>query len=140
VSNIAQPPATPSTDDTTGHVKFIESALATEGGYLRIGRGGFSLHFAGGARLSGYDCETIKAECIGAGLPVIDSREAPFEKVARLAICGPLIAVDRAPDPRPYNPLSYAPLSYVADTYRAIGAEVVNLPDAATTVAEREPG
>src|SRR5713101_296318 len=53
---------------------YVASALRTEGGHLSIGRGGFILWYAGGARLSGYDCEQIKGCCIAAGLPVIDSR------------------------------------------------------------------
>jgi hypothetical protein len=36
---------------------YIASALRTEGGHLSIGRGGFILYYAGGGRLSGYDCE-----------------------------------------------------------------------------------
>ena len=103
------------------HAQYIASALTAKGGYLRIGCGGFGLYFADGASLHGYDCDTIKAECVAAGLPVIDSREAPFEKVA-------MVAVGRAPDPKPYHALSFAPLSYVAEAYRSIGAEVINLP------------
>ena len=34
---------------------YIASALRTEGGHLSIGRGGFTLYYARGARLSGYD-------------------------------------------------------------------------------------
>ena len=51
---------------------YVASALGTEGGHLSIGRGGFTLYNAHGARLSGYDCEQVKACCIAAGLPVID--------------------------------------------------------------------
>jgi hypothetical protein len=72
---------------------YISRALATEGGHLSIGRGGFSLYFARGAHLSGYDCEPVKAACIAAGLPVIDSRMVDFAAVAQLAIKGPMIAV-----------------------------------------------
>lgn len=66
----------------------VASALGTEGGHLSIGRGGFTLYYAHGARLSGYDCEQIKACCIAAGLPVIDSRMVAFEDVVRLAVVG----------------------------------------------------
>ena len=65
---------------------YITSALQTEGGHLSIGRGGFTLYYARGARLSGYDCESLKACCIAAGLPVIDSRMVAFEDVVRLAV------------------------------------------------------
>jgi len=105
----------------------IVRALATEGGHLSIGRGGFSLYFDRGAHLSGYDCETVKAACIAAGLPVIDSRGVEFAAVARLAINGPMIAVGEPPSPPPYHAFAYAPLALVAAAYRAAGAEVVNL-------------
>jgi hypothetical protein len=106
----------------------IATALATSGGHLSIGRGGFTLHF-GNARLSGYECETIKAEALAAGLPVIDSRTIPFELAAVLAVSGPMVAVNQDPSPRPWHGFAYAPLSFVAAAYRRAGAEVVNIPD-----------
>jgi hypothetical protein len=111
----------------TDYDAYIVRALATAGGHLSIGRGGFSLHFGRGAHLSGYECETVKAACIAAGLPVIDSREVEFAAAARLAINGPMIAVGEPPSPPPYHALAYAPLSLVAAAYRAAGADVVNL-------------
>jgi hypothetical protein len=118
--------------------EYITSALRTEGGHLSIGRGGFTLHYARGARLSGYDCESIKASCIAAGLPVIDSRVVAFEDVARLAVRGPMAAVGEEASPPPYHALSYAPLAVLAAAYRAAGAEVFNIagPDAAGRPAE----
>jgi hypothetical protein len=106
---------------------YIASALRTEGGHLSIGRGGFTLYYAGRARLNGYDCESIKACCIAAGLPVIDSRMVVFEEVVRLAVRGPMVAVGESPSPQPYDALSYAPLATVASAYRAAGAEVFNI-------------
>jgi hypothetical protein len=111
--------------------EYIASALRTEGGHLSIGRDGFTLYFAGGARLSGYDCERVKACCIAAGLPVIDSRMVAFEEVVRLAVRGPMVAVGEAPSPEPYHALSYAPLVAVASAYRSAGAEVFNIGDCA---------
>lgn len=105
----------------------IVRALATPGGHLSIGRGGFTLHYET-ARLSGYDCDTIKAAAIAAGLPVIDSREAPFDAVAQLAVRGPMIAVNQPPSARPWHALAYAPLAAVAAAYRRAGAEVHNIP------------
>lgn len=105
----------------------IAHALATVGGHLAIGRGGFKLWYDWGCRLSGYDVEPMKAACIAAGLPVIDSREVPFEEVCRLAVGGPMIAVGEAPGEPPFRALSYAPLAVVAAAYRAAGAEVLNL-------------
>lgn len=106
---------------------YIARALATVGGHLSIGRGGFGLHFGRGACLSGYESEAVKAACIAAGLPVIDSRRVDFATVARLAIQGPMVAVGAPPSPPPYHAFSYAPLTVVAAAYRAVGAEVWNL-------------
>ena len=106
----------------------IASALGTEGGSLSIGRGGFTLYYAHGARLSGYHCEQVKACCIAAGLPVIDSRLVAFEDVVRLAVRGPMAAVGEEASPPPYHALSYAPLAVLADAYRAAGAQVFKLP------------
>ncbi len=108
---------------------YITSALQTKGGHLSIGRGGFTLHFGHGARLSGYDCESFKACCIAAGLPVIDSRMVAFEDVVRLAVRGPMVAVGEEASPPPYHALSFAPLGVVAQAYWAAGAEVFNIPD-----------
>ena len=66
------------------HAELIAKALATEGGHLSIGRGGFILWYGDGCRLLGYDPEPIKAACIEAGLPVIDSRGVAFDAVAQV--------------------------------------------------------
>ena len=112
------------------HADLIAEALATEGGHLSIGRGGFILWYGDGCRLLGYDPEPIKAACIEAGLPVIDSRGVAFDAVARLVLRGSMIAVGAPPDPPPHGPFSYAPLAAVAAAYCATGAEVLNLPEA----------
>ena len=106
---------------------YIARALATPGGHLGIGRGGFTLHFEH-SRLSGYDCDFIKQVATDAGLPVIDSRMVPFDVAATLAVRGPMIAVNSEPSPRPWHGLAYAPLAAVAAAYRKAGAEVINLP------------
>jgi hypothetical protein len=111
---------------------YIREALTTEGGHLAIGRGGFTLYFARGAYLSGYDCEAIKTACIAARLPVIDSRGLAFEVVCDLAVRGPMVAVGEPANPPPWGAFSYAPLAAVAHAYCAAGAEVWNLPPAAT--------
>ena len=117
---------------------YIASALRTDGGHLSIGRGGFTLYYARGARLSGYDCDEIKACCIAAGLPVIDSRKVAFEDVVHLAIRGPMVAVGEEASPPPYHALSYAPLATIAETYAAAGAEVFNIPQSAAPTAKEE--
>src|SRR5712675_1177512 len=111
---------------------YVTSALQTEGGHLSIGHGGFTLYYARGARLSGYDCESVKACCIAAGLPVIDSRMVAFEDVVRLAVSGPMPAVGEEASPPPYHALSYAPLAVLASAYRAAGAEVFNIAEPVT--------
>jgi hypothetical protein len=110
---------------------YIASALKTEGGHLSLGRGGFVVYFEHGSRLSGYDCDHIKACCIEAGLPVIDSRMVDFDEVVRLSVKGPMVAVGGNADPPPWHALSFAPLHVVANAYRKAGAEVFNLPDTA---------
>jgi hypothetical protein len=105
--------------------EYIARALATPGGHLSIGRGGFALHFDH-SRLSGYDCETVKAKAIASGLAVIDSRMVAFDIVAKLAVNGPMIAVNQ-PATRPWHSLAYAPIEVVAAAYRKAGAEVLNI-------------
>jgi hypothetical protein len=114
-------------NDPNRYDRDISRALATVGGHLSIGRGGFTLHYEN-ARLEGYDCDTVKAAAIRAGLPVIDSRSVPFILVAKLAVKGPMIAVNTLPSPRPWHGLSYAPLAAVAAAYRKVGADVFNIP------------
>ena len=76
----------------------ISRALATEGGHLGIGRGGYTLYYDRGATLSGYDVEPMKAACAPAGLPIIDSRIINFNTVN-----GPMIAVGEVPSPQPWH-------------------------------------
>ena len=80
----------------------------------------------------------MKAECITAGLPVIDSRKKPFVVVWDLAVHGPMIAVgDHVSEPS-YHAFSFAPLAVAAEAYRKAGAEVFNLPPAGAGAAIRE--
>jgi hypothetical protein len=109
------------------HADLIARALRTEGGHLAVGRGGFTLWFDRGCHLSGGDETDILAACHAAGLPVIDSRPVPFERLTTLAVSGPMIAVGEPAGPPPYHGLSYAPLAVVAAAYRAAGAAVFNL-------------
>ena len=116
----------------------IARALATVGGHLKLGRGGATLYYDH-VRLSGCLEEQIKSEAIAAGLPVIDSRQLPFEVAHELAVRGPMIAVGEPPSPPPYHSLSYAPLAVVAEAYRAAGAEVFNVPPAGAAPAGAAP-
>src|SRR3954466_5989275 len=86
------------------------------------------------AGLRAFAPERIRLRCdqevaVAAGLPVIDSRMVPFERAAKLAVSGPLVAVNEPPSPRPWHGLSYAPLQAVAAAYRKAGAEVCNIPE-----------
>ena len=72
----------------TPHADYIAQALATEGGHLNVGRYGATLHFGGDCRLHIHTNE-IKAECVGAGVPVIDSRPVPIEVLADLVMRSP---------------------------------------------------
>ena len=106
---------------------YITSALQTEGGHLSIGRGGYILWFGRGTRFSGHDCEHIKACCIAAGLPVVDSRVVAFEDVVRLAVRGPMVAVGEEASSPPYHRSLSRPLCVLAEAYRAAGAEIFNI-------------
>src|SRR5688500_5096502 len=109
---------TPSEQPIGEYDDVIAKALATEGGHLKIGRGGFTLWFARGSRLRGYDCSVVKAAAIAAGLPVIDDRMVAFDTVAWLAISGSMIAVGELASPEPNDSLSYALLAVIAEAYR----------------------
>lgn len=117
-------------DDDFSYDSYIAQAKTVPGGHLHIGRGGFTL-CGDGSRLSGYDCDRVKALCIAAGLPVIDSRPAPIELVIKLSVSGPMIAVNADPDPHPWHALSYAPIGAVAAAYRRAGAEIHNIEESA---------
>ena len=126
---------------TSDYSAEIDAALATQGGHLSVGRGGFTLHYRNGATLSRFGCEAIEAQCIAAGLPVMDSRCLAFDVVAHLTLAGPLVAVGREPEPAPWHGLAFAPLHVVAARYAAAGAEVSNIPGVETmpTPANRRP-
>lgn len=121
------------------HDDHIAQALTVPGGYLFIGHGGFSLHFARGATLSGYACEEIKSACIAAGLPVIDARHVDYGALLELVFHGPMVAVGHDPDPQPWHALSFAPLEVVAASYAHRGAEVSNLSVTEPSAAECDP-
>ena len=121
-------------DEQAANAELIRQALATPGGHLSIGRYGCTLYYARGCTLSSYDPDRLKAACLAAGLPVIDTRAAPIQHVAALALSGPLVAVGEPPDPEPWHTLTKAPLAYVAALSRAAGAEVRNLPTDGTAI------
>ena len=107
---------------------YVRQALAVEGGHLFLGPNGAVLHFAPGARASGFPCEAIKAACLAAGLPVIDCRAVSFRPLYAVVVEGPMVAVGKPPDPQPWHSLSDAPLAHVAALYHAAGGAVSNVP------------
>jgi len=117
----------------------ISRALAVDGAHLFIGQGGYTLFHQRGTTLSGYDVVPMKAACIVAGLPVIDSHMLPFDTALQLAIHSPMIAVGEPPDAHPWHGWAHAPLHHVAALYHAAGAEVVNLPEVTGTDGETTP-
>ena len=117
----------------------ISRALAVGGAHLFVGPGGYTLLYQPGTTLSGYDVVPMKAACIAAGLPVIDSRMLPFDTALQLAIHSPMIAVGEPPDAQPWHGWAHAPLHHVAALYHAAGAEVVNLPEVTGTGRETAP-
>jgi hypothetical protein len=119
------------------YVALIREALATPGGHLSIGGGGFTLHVAWGRTLTGDLAEPIKRLAIEAGLPVIDDRSLDFDTRWELGVRGPMVAVGHDPSPQPWGSFSHAPLAVIAGAYRAAGAEIHNLPpDIATSSQE----
>ena len=121
----------------TTQASYVRQALTVEGGHLFLGPNGAVLHFAPGARASGFPCEAIKAACLAAGLPVIDCRAVPFRPLYAVVVEGPTVAVGKPPDPGPWHSLSdasaanaarFGELAHVAALYHAAGAEVSNVP------------
>ena len=128
MANIANPDIRKSASSPDReNAEYIARALATEGGHRSIGRGGATLYVERGW-LSGCHEDRIKAEAIAAGLPVIDSRSVPFDRVWDLAVRGPMVAVGEPPTSPPYHAFAYAPLAVVLEAYRAADAEVFNVP------------
>ena len=117
----------------------INRALAVDGGHLFIGAGGFALAHGRGSTLGGHDVAPVKAACVAAGLPVIDSRCLGFEAALHLAIHAPMIAVGEPADPEPWHAMAHAPLRHVAALYHAARAEVLNLPGVTGADAEALP-
>ncbi len=115
----------------------IAAALATKGGHLFVSSGGAIL-YKQDWQLSGCNVPVLKAACIAAGLPVIDSRCIDDEPgLWLLAVDVPMVAVGRDASPAPWKgAVSYAPLQYVAGLYRAAGAEVYNMPEAVAPTTE----
>lgn len=97
------------------------------GGYVNVGRGGWSIHYADG-QLQGYGgvSDPIVQAAIKAGIVVIDTTTIDDDKIVDIAFKCPMVAVGRKADSAPYNSMSFAPLSYVVGVKRNAGATVYN--------------
>lgn len=97
------------------------------GGYLSIGRGGWTLHVDGRTTVAHYGgMETYMAQCcLRLGIPIIDSTVISDKDIYDV-IKFPMVGI-HAVDLEPYNSMSFAPLATVAKLYRDKGAKVYNL-------------
>jgi hypothetical protein len=66
----------------------IRAALANDG-WLSIGRGGASLHYAPNAHVEGLHPHHVRA-CIAAGIPTLDSTGMDIKDVYELSVRGPM--------------------------------------------------
>lgn len=99
----------------------LREALAG-GGYLAIGRGGWTLHVSDNRRVEHYGGITAPTPraCLLLGIPVLDSTTVPDDRLADL-IRLPMVGIQRT-SARPWGSLSFAPFGYVAARQVALGA------------------
>lgn len=130
---MTQTTQTTETTRRSGNAEFIDDLIAqtkqTTGGHLFIGSAGWTLHCGLGRTLSGYDDDAMKARVLVAGVAVIDTRPADQAGFLALVFNGPMIAVGEEPRHFMCEALSYASLATMAARYRAIGAEIHNIPE-----------
>lgn len=100
----------------------VETLRAAE--LMTIGRGGWSVHCPTWSLQGDGDSEPYATICRRLGVPVVDSRAAPIDRVARASISGPMPAIGRKPDPAPWRSFDYAPLSAYLAVWREAGAKV----------------
>lgn len=126
-------------------VKALRDCLET-GGFYVIGYGGSSLHigqheetYTNGKRyttsctVDGWgDIHGVTAFCcLRLGIPIVDltSIDQFNEGLWDAVIKGPMMVPKSSPkDPPPYTSLSYCPFEYKAKIYKALGANVYNMP------------
>ena len=113
-------------------INSLRKCLAAPGGYMSVGRGGWTLHYGRGSSVQGYgrmDALDVQAAKL-VGVPIINSLTIDDNTIYDV-ISLPMVAVDGNPDDpwdgdKPYGSMSYAPLEYVAAKYRELGAELHN--------------
>ena len=92
------------------------------GGYLAIGRGGWTLYISDNRRVEHYGgiAEPTPQACLHLGIPILDSTTIPDDRLVDL-IRLPMVGIQRR-DARPWGSLSFAPFGYVAARQVALGA------------------
>ena len=118
-------------------VRTLRAALASPGGYAHVGRGGWSVHYAGAGmtgslqHYGGMEQPTIQC-CLRLGLPIVNTLDCDID-VAYAACKLPMVAVDgkadspaAEPGKKPWHGMNYAPRAYVFAEYVRIGALIYN--------------
>jgi hypothetical protein len=109
------------------NVKTLRLAIKN-GGFITLGRGGWTLHISSGHTHSGYGCDDsgmVKA-AIHLGLHGWDSRVIPDERIYEtvgLPMAVPDKCVSANPDYMP-EAFRFYPFAHVAPMYAALGAKV----------------
>lgn len=102
-------------------IKTIREAQKYPAAYMSWGAYGMTFHYSRNSRLSGGDPKFYAEICRRFGIPVIDTRSIPVERITE-TISIPMIS--DIPDDPPYHGFSYAPLDYVIEKYRELGATI----------------
>ena len=118
-------------------VRRLRTTLAN-GGYLHVGRGGWSLHVSDASRLEGHGGigDAIPQACLLVGIPVLDTTTVPDENLLPLLRL-PMIGIQRC-DPEPWSSTSFAPFARVVPRYVALGA-TLHLPPGHPLAADTVP-
>jgi hypothetical protein len=109
------------------NIKSLREAIKN-GGYLSIGRGGWTLHIDDGHTLHHYGGieQPFPLACKLLNIPIIDSTSIPDDLISQV-ISFPCIAIRRDDEGRPLDPFSYARLKDIAGRYKKLGATIYNL-------------
>jgi len=111
------------------HARDLRQAQEN-GGFLTVGRGGWTLHIARGHTLKGYGDvnDTIPQCALLLGLPIVDSTTISDEKITNtLGLPFPQVGAVPCSDAAGYGSFDPAPIEDVASLYRDLGATVYNL-------------
>lgn len=111
---------------TRSHIDQLRETIKN-GGYLSIGRGGWTLHIDDGHTLGHYGGieADIPQACKLLNIPIIDSTTIDDDLIVH-TLSIPLVGIKRT-DQAPFHSMAYAPLKLVAQRYKNLGATVYNL-------------